>query len=85
MAGGKCTDMAATHSNGVYGRFLLHTRFTKAFPGNRVNEEDRFVYVKYHFISDQGSEQLTWGGAKKKYGESQSSLIRTESWLRLCR
>ncbi|PUU80692.1 catalase-like domain-containing protein [Tuber borchii] len=34
-----------------------------------VNKESQFVYVKYHFICDQGSEQLTWEEAKKKYGE----------------
>ena len=77
--------MAVTHSNGVYGRFLLHTRFTKAFLGNRVNKEDQFVYVKYHFICDQGPKPLAWGEAKKKYGQSQGSLIHTESWLRICR
>jgi len=28
-------------------------------PRNRVNKEGQFVYVKYHFICDQGSEQFT--------------------------
>ncbi|PUU77755.1 catalase [Tuber borchii] len=34
-----------------------------------VNKEGQFVYVKYHFICDQGSEQFTWGQAKGKCGE----------------
>ena len=75
-AGGKCTDLAATLLNGVYGRFLLYKRFTKAFLGDRVNKEGQFVYIKYHFICDQGSEQLIWSDAVQKCGESQVLLVR---------
>jgi len=71
--------MAAMHSNGVYGRFLLHRRFTKAFSGYRVNKEGRFVYVKYHFICDQGSEQFTRREAIETCGEPQSLLIHSKS------
>ncbi|PUU79166.1 catalase [Tuber borchii] len=44
-----------------------------------VNKEGQFVYVKYHFICDQGSEQLTWGEAKKKYGDD-PDFFKKDLW-----
>ncbi|KAG0137508.1 catalase-like domain-containing protein [Tuber indicum] len=54
-AGGECTDLAVTHLN--------------AFLGNTVKQEGQFVYIKYHFICDQGSAQLAWADAIQRCGD----------------